>query len=264
MRWIIGDIHGMLNPLNALLGEIPRVDPQAVFYFVGDYVNRGPESRGVIERLLALTNAKFIRGNHDDVLDQILHGVCYADNASRGDRHMAFQWFLDHGLYETVTSYGVTREMIAKVIGRKTGALDAVVECFPATHRQFIRSLPIYLEDNDLFVIHGKWPLNDKYTPAELLDGKVKPARRTEILWGRYTDAELKQPQAWPKRGFFGHTPVPTYAGHETDFTPIISGKMALIDTAAALSVSGRLTAVCAETGRMIQADVKGNLIPQS
>src|ERR1044071_4299375 len=118
MRWIIGDIHGMLKPLNTLLEQIPRLDPAAVFYFVGDYVNRGPDSRGVIERLLMLKGAKFIRGNHDDVLDHILHGQGYSENASRGDRFMALQWFIDHGLYETLVSYGVTRDMIARVIGR--------------------------------------------------------------------------------------------------------------------------------------------------
>ena len=72
MRWIIGDVHGMLKPLEAIVNEIHRTDPRAWLYFVGDYVNRGPESRGVVDLLLTLQNAKFIRGNHDDLLDQIL------------------------------------------------------------------------------------------------------------------------------------------------------------------------------------------------
>ncbi|MEZ0265596.1 MAG: metallophosphoesterase, partial [Phycisphaerae bacterium] len=45
MRWIIGDVHGMLRPLETLLAEVRRVDSKARFYFVGDYVNRGPSSR---------------------------------------------------------------------------------------------------------------------------------------------------------------------------------------------------------------------------
>src|SRR4051794_40858377 len=110
MRWLIGDIHGMLKPLDTLLREISRRDDDAFFYFLGDYVNRGPESRGVISLLLSLENAKFIRGNHDDVLDQILHGKAYAENSSRGDRFVALQWFLEHGLLETLQSYGITSE----------------------------------------------------------------------------------------------------------------------------------------------------------
>src|SRR5690242_5698589 len=101
MRWLIGDIHGMLKPLEALLRGIEHDDPQATVYFAGDFVNRGPESKGVIDLVLSMSNAKCIRGNHDDVLDQVLHGHSYAENSSRGDRFAAFQWFLDHGLLET-------------------------------------------------------------------------------------------------------------------------------------------------------------------
>ena len=105
MRWIIGDLHGMLRPLETLVQEIPRIDSEAVYYFVGDYVNRGPDSKGVVDLLLSLKNAKCIRGNHDDIFDQILHGTSYAENATRGDRFMAFQWFLEHGLTDTLLSY---------------------------------------------------------------------------------------------------------------------------------------------------------------
>src|SRR3954454_22355415 len=105
MRWIIGDVHGMAKPLETLIREIAKVDAASVLYFVGDYVNRGPDSRGVIDLLLTLSNARFVRGNHDDVLDQILHGAAYAENPSRGDRFIAIQWFLEHGLLDTFLSY---------------------------------------------------------------------------------------------------------------------------------------------------------------
>src|SRR3977135_3935619 len=104
MRWIIGDVHGMLRPLEPLVNEIFRRDEKPTLYFVGDYVNRGPDSRGVIDLLLSLPNAKFIRGNHDEVLDHVLHGIGYADNPTR-DRFFLFQWFLEHGLLQTIRSY---------------------------------------------------------------------------------------------------------------------------------------------------------------
>jgi serine/threonine protein phosphatase 1 len=262
MRWIIGDVHGMLKPLATLVNEIDRLDPQASLYFVGDYVNRGPESRGVIELLLTLGNAKFIRGNHDDVLDQILHGANYAENPSRGDRFMAFQWFLEHGLYETLVSYGVTRDHISCVISQRSrGSMQSVVDLFPERHRQFIRSLPVYIEDPDLFLVHGKWPLRESRSPAAVLGSIPHPQLRHELLWGRFTEAELQQKKAWPKVGFFGHTPVPTYRGHETDYSPIVAAKMILLDTAAALSPVGRLTAMCAETSQLIQAEPGGKLV---
>ncbi|HEY7090346.1 MAG TPA: metallophosphoesterase [Tepidisphaeraceae bacterium] len=264
MRWIIGDVHGMLKSLEALLSEISRVDSGATLYFVGDYVNRGPEARGVVELLLTLKNAKFIRGNHDDMLDLVLHGTSYAENASRGDRFIAFQWFLEHGLYETLLSYGATQDQIFRVVSQRTrDSLDSIIDLFPESHRQFLRTLPVYLEDRDLFVVHGKWPLRETSTPAAALAGEVPvPPLRHEILWGRYTDAELtgRVEPAWPKKGYFGHTPVQTYRGHETDSTPIIFEKLILLDTAAALIPTGRLTAICAESGRVLQTDPNGEL----
>lgn len=108
MRWIIGDIHGMLRPLEALVSAIHRADPQATLLFAGDFVNRGPDSRRVVDLLLSLENARFIRGNHDDVFDQILHGSSYCENGSRHDPLTAFRWFMQHGMRETFISYGVS------------------------------------------------------------------------------------------------------------------------------------------------------------
>jgi serine/threonine protein phosphatase 1 len=264
MRWIVGDIHGMLRPLETVLREVSRIDPQPALYFVGDYVNRGPDSRGVIELLLHLPNARFIRGNHDDVLDQVLHGVCYAENSSAGDRFLAFQWFLEHGLFETLLSYGVSREIIARMITQRTAdSISRLIDCFPESHRQFIRNLPVYIEDPDLFVIHAKWPLKQRHTPAELLAPPrlPTPSLRHEILWGRYVDADLRRSPSWTKTGYFGHTPVPTYTEYVDSRVPIVLEKLVLLDTAAALLPDGRLTAYCPDWRQMVQADPSGRLI---
>src|SRR2546425_7853764 len=107
MRWIIGDIHGMLRPLEALLDLIRISDQSPRLLFVGDYVNRGPDSKRVIDLLITLQKSRFIRGNHDDIFDQVLHDRCYAPNASENNRIAAFQWFMQHGLDETLLSYGI-------------------------------------------------------------------------------------------------------------------------------------------------------------
>ena len=64
---------------------------------------------------------------------------------------------------------------------------------------------------------------------------------RHEILWGRFEESELLHRKAWQKFGYFGHTPVPTYAGRQENYTPIVAEKMALLDTAAALSPAGKI-----------------------
>jgi serine/threonine protein phosphatase 1 len=111
MRWVIGDIHGMSRPLRALLAELERRDPQAMFYFVGDFVNRGPDSRGVVDLLLSLpgSRARFCRGNHDDIFDLILNGKSYASGA---DPVPVFSWFMAHGLDRTLASYGIDEAMM--------------------------------------------------------------------------------------------------------------------------------------------------------
>lgn len=263
MRWLIGDVHGMLRPLETLLRQIEQADPRPTIYFVGDYVNRGPDSRGVIDLILSLKNVKCIRGNHDDVLDQILHGIAFAENASRGDRFVALRWFLDHGLLETLQSYGATHDQIARAVReRSRNALEGLIDLFPIEHRNFIRSLPVYIDENDLFVVHGKWPVKESATPAQLLGSEMPDtALRNAILWGRFTDAEIPKRKAWPKTGFFGHTPIVTYKGYENQRAPVIGAKMILLDTAAALSPLGRLTAMCAENSQIIQADPKGKLV---
>src|SRR5215216_2209179 len=136
MRWIIGDIHGMLRPLEGLLAGITRVDPDAKLYFVGDYVNRGPESKGVIDLLLTLNNARFIRGNHDDIFDQVISAESYAPNASKGDRGVAFKWFIEYGLVETLQSYGIVNSQIAKIYQRPQLVTEIALS-IPQTHINF-------------------------------------------------------------------------------------------------------------------------------
>ena len=46
-----------------------------------------------------------------------------------------------------------------------------MIELFPAAHRHFIHSLPVFIEDDDLFVIHGKWPIKQKVAAAENIGG---------------------------------------------------------------------------------------------
>src|SRR5436305_15152730 len=91
----IGDIHGCSRALDALLAAVaPRPDDQLIT--LGDYVDRGPDSRGVLDRLLALHatgRLVALRGNHDYMMLQARAGV---------DR---FMW-LAFGGRPTLESYG--------------------------------------------------------------------------------------------------------------------------------------------------------------
>jgi serine/threonine protein phosphatase 1 len=263
MRWIIGDIHGMLAPLEALIAAIERNDPQRQLMFVGDYVNRGPDSKRVIDLLLSLSDAHFIRGNHDDIFDCVLCGMGYW--AEPGDEHRlaTFNWFMQHGLDKTFLSYGVDKKVLATAIRKPSAAaLNDLAKLVPAAHRAFIRNLPVVLETDDMFVAHAKW---DIYTPTKdppMSERLLSSANtRYNLIWGRYPAHEVDAEKAWERTGYFGHTPVDAYRDNDA-LLPVVGPRIILLDTAAALVAHGRLTAVCHETGTFLQADPKGNLVP--
>jgi serine/threonine protein phosphatase 1 len=261
MRWIIGDIHGMLRPLRALLGEIARRDPWAHLLFVGDYVNRGPDSRGVIEMLLSLRNAHFVRGNHDDLLDLVLHGSCYAPQPSAPDPISAFRWFMEHGLAETFQSYGLDAAELEHARHEPTPeAIRRFGEAVPPKHRAFIRRLAPVIEHDDLFVAHGVWGADESdESLAHAL--AANPALRTRLLWGRFGH-EIAAKKRWKRTGYFGHTPVQALPAdlRNGDAAPVRGPHLVMVDTGAAVSPNGRLTAVCAETGAAVQAERDGTL----
>jgi serine/threonine protein phosphatase 1 len=270
VRWIIGDIHGMLRPLENLLAAVSQRDPQPRWFFVGDYVNRGPDSRGVVELLLQLPNAQFCRGNHDDIFDLILNGVSFSDHGTQNSRGLAFRWFMEHGLLDTLASYGIERTAMAKVIRKPTGGdLDLLIESIPQTHRQFFRNLLPAIEEPDLFVTHARWePQTPDSDPELSVVLEINHELRKTATWGRFTMEELDMPKVWRRTGYFGHTPVDNY-GHRGGYdphgggnlVPIVANKLVLVDTAAALSPVGRLTAYCPDTSSYIQIDRSGNLV---
>jgi hypothetical protein len=267
MRWVIGDVHGMLRSLTSLLHAVARADAAAQFLFVGDYVNRGPDSRRVIDLLLTLKNARFVRGNHDDVFDFILHGKSYAPHGAVVTPIMAFQWFMEHGLLETLLSYGADEEELEKTQRRPTHQkLRNIIELVPQEHRTFIRNLPPVIEYSDIFILHAWWNVKDKTESPSLAQRLVeKPSIRQAIVWSRYGETEICSPKPWGRTGYFGHTAVTNYgevmlSGHNV---PILGPKIVLVDTGAALGTFGRLTAFCVETQSFIQVDPAGTLVQQ-
>ena len=244
--------------LAALLDAVRRRDEQATFYFVGDYVNRGPESKQVVDLLLSLPNARFVRGNHDEIFDLVINGQSYESHAELNAPIHAFLTFLQFGLDSTLTSYGIDLAQIEYVAHRPTpDALTKLLEPIPAEHRAFFRSLPATVEEPDLLVAHAKWDPdqpNDSATISRLLP--TAHARHL-IIWGRYTDNEVRLRKPWNRLACFGHTPVATYATPRTPdpHAPMAGPNIVLLDSGAALSMQGRLTAYCADDHSYVQVN---------
>jgi serine/threonine protein phosphatase 1 len=133
--YAVGDIHGCARQLDALLARIVADPTEGIsrrfLVFLGDYVDRGPDSRGVIERLLAPPagfDVTAVRGNHDQTLldfltDAAIYGV-----------------WREFGGRETLLSYGVRPPLFDKLEDFERARND-LVAALPAAHRQFLEQL---------------------------------------------------------------------------------------------------------------------------
>lgn len=265
MHWVIGDVHGMLRPLRRLLDAVTSSDPFAHLIFAGDYVNRGPDSCKVIDLLLKLDKVQFIRGNHDDVFDLVLHGHSYGESAANANPALAFQWFMDYGMDSTFYSYGADWHWLNETARNPTPERMAQLAHFvPDAHKAFIRTLPPIVEHEQFFVLHGHWPPQEKCFPPSISEYlRTEPQMRQSVLWGRFQIEAIEGEKLWGKRGFFGHTPVHSYYRdpRKAPMEPIGGPKVVLLDTAAALVSWGRLTAYCVEEDRFIQTTHYGELV---
>ncbi|MDR1577698.1 MAG: metallophosphoesterase [Deltaproteobacteria bacterium] len=96
MIWVIGDIHGMIDPLERILGAIKRhhetIEPVDKLIFIGDYIDYGPDSRQVLDRLMDLEfPAVFLMGNNDDL------ALCYHLGDPFFQYSFSHQWFKSGG-----------------------------------------------------------------------------------------------------------------------------------------------------------------------
>lgn len=200
----IGDLHGCAKTLDALLDRLaPTADDRLVF--VGDYVDRGPDSRGVIDRLLAMDAAGargegpacvFLRGNHDQMmLDYV-------------DRGQGFDLWRANGGLATLANY-VDAE----------GRVDV-----PEAHMDFLRQTRLYYDTPEATFVHaGLDPLRS--VAENLAHGDART-----MLWTRaHLDADLSR---WEKLVVCGHTPVPE---------PLDRPRLLNIDTGAVYAYVDRL-----------------------
>lgn len=131
----VGDIHGELNALLAMVAALRRRGTKKIV-FLGDYINKGPDSRGVIDALIELStsgDALCLRGNHEDAL---------LDCLKAGDART----LLRMSGAPTIRSY-VGRDVGPDVVADLSGAV-------PSSHLEFIASLPVSHESESYFASH--------------------------------------------------------------------------------------------------------------
>jgi serine/threonine protein phosphatase 1 len=217
--YAIGDVHGRLDLLRAMHAEIraelmrDRPDDWRIVH-LGDYVDRGPDSAGVIaflmERIAEDGRVVALAGNHDMALLDFLR---------EGDRTQMFRRF---GGNDTARSYG-THVDFATASSAEAGRM-ALAAAIPPSHLDFLRGLPRSAEFGDFFFCHAG------IRPGVPLD-RQDPQ---DLIWIR--DAFLNFPGLHPKVVVHGHTPQ--------DQAEIMPNRVNL-DTLA--YASGRLTALAVD-----------------
>lgn len=148
--YAIGDIHGRLDCLEDLLARIDadpgRGDRRVTLVFLGDLIDRGPDSRGVVDRIMALCGASphvhCLCGNHEELLLEAAAGARQA----LGIFHRA-------GGRETLLSYGVDEEAYDRE--DLNGLQHLIGDHVPAAHLDFLRTLPDKIVIGDYVLVHA-------------------------------------------------------------------------------------------------------------
>jgi len=165
----VGDVHGCLPALRALLAAI-EPQPEDTIVTLGDYIDRGPDSRGVLDELIALRRQCQLvplRGNHDELLLEIC----------AGDRSLFDVW-LPFGGKATVQSYG-----------------GHVPEGIPQQHVDFLEQCRPFYQTPTHFFLHGSYLA---HLPLE--------QQPSDILYWDSLRERLPGPHCSGKLAIVGHT----------------------------------------------------------
>jgi len=231
--YAIGDIHGCADLLSALLDKIhadtesrglndavfskdtpPQSTVSTRLIFLGDYIDRGPDAKGVLDRLVELKKSRagciFLKGNHEAA---ILDFLAAPDDMA--------QW-LEWGGVETLQSYGVNARL-----GRANEALAAdLKEAMPAGHLSFLQNLTLTFEIGDYIFVHAG------LRPGVALEDQ----QEEDLLWIRKRFHQASAKERPEQTVIHGHHPVDK---------PQDAGWRINVDTGAVWS--GQLTAVVLE-----------------
>jgi serine/threonine protein phosphatase 1 len=235
--YAVGDVHGRADLLKRLINDLEQdiarggFEGRPILIFLGDYIDRGFQSKDVISILsgesLSRFETYFLKGNHEAAMLQFL------TDPSIGPR------WAEYGGVETLVSYGVQPPRTRTNLDDWARASDELKARLPVEHRHFLSHLDLSVRIGDYVFVHAG------VRPGLPLDQQTEQ----DLLWIR--DEFLDD------RHYLGAVVV---HGHTPEAKPYRDGRRIGIDTGAYLS--GRLTAARFEhesvefimTGPLIEA----------
>lgn len=167
--YVVGDIHGRLDLYEALIAAIEEDDSNSSpadtrIVLLGDLVDRGPDSAGVIARTREWqqdTRVRVLAGNHEEMF------------LAAFEKPEALRHFLKHGGRETVLSYGLSKKQFATLDLEEMFAL--LRELVPAADREYIAGFEEMIRAGDYVFVHAG------IDPARALSDQ----KRSDLLWIR-------------------------------------------------------------------------------
>jgi serine/threonine protein phosphatase 1 len=181
-RYVIGDIHGCSEELRRLMERLPLARGDAVIY-LGDYIDRGPDSKGVVFYLLEFqrnfpeVDFVFLKGNHEDMFLSFL---------GLGGKHG--DMFLVNGGRSTLESYGLASSHPSS---------EEALAVIPPEHLTFYQNLASWHVTDSFLCVHAG--INPQKSLAQQTE--------EELLWIR--NAFIYRSHPLPYTVLFGHTPQP-------------------------------------------------------
>lgn len=179
--YAIGDLHGCPEELEVMLAHLENDEgfcDDDLLVFLGDYIDRGPNSRGVVEHCLSFKKkyprTRFLKGNHEDMLLDFL-----------GFGGRLGEAFLYNGGLETIQSYGIS----------VFSPPEEMISTLPADHFKFFCDTESIIKAGNVIFVHGGLnPLRD-----------LRKQNDGDVLWIR--DEFITNVHPFKALVVFGHTP---------------------------------------------------------
>lgn len=186
--YVVGDIHGRLDLFEALVDAIEadiaeHPDADVTVVLLGDLIDRGPDSAGVIERSLQWQESRKVRilaGNHEEMFLESFDDI------------EVLRHFLKHGGRETILSFGLPVKKYRKLDLKEL--FELLPEIIPEKTRKFVADFEEMIEAGDYVFVHAG------INPELSLDEQ----KRSDLLWIRERFLRYKGP--FPKTVVHGHT----------------------------------------------------------
>lgn len=217
--YAVGDIHGRADLLYKLMEKIhddagASQETRIVLIFLGDYVDRGFQSKEVIDYLLSDAvdqyETYYLKGNHEAAFETFLSDSAFGPQWAR------------FGGAETLMSYGIQPPRARTQSAEWEDVCQQLNSVLPNEHRSFLGSLSLYATLGDYVFVHAG------LRPGQTLENQAEK----DILWIR--EEFLKDENEFERLVVHGHTPVSS---------PYRDYRRIAVDTGAYLT--GKLTAAC-------------------